>query len=146
ENLASLGELIRGKRVVFAGQSGVGKTSILNRLAGAKGKVGSLSEKYNRGRHTTVLSHLAAWEGGEIIDTPGVREFDICGISSPDLASFFTDFVPVSPACRLPGCTHTHEPDCAVRRAAEEGRILADRYESYLRIYESLLFREKLKP
>jgi ribosome biogenesis GTPase len=138
-----LANAIRGKRAVFAGQSGVGKTSLLNALSGnSGGKVGELSEKYNRGRHTTVLACLETWEGGEIIDTPGVREFDICGIDARDLRFFFPEFEEFSRGCRLGGCTHTHEPHCAVREAAETGGILFDRYESYCRVYSDLLRRE----
>jgi ribosome biogenesis GTPase len=142
--IEALRDGIRGKRVVFAGQSGVGKTSLLNRIAGGLNlKVGGLSEKYNRGRHTTVLAHMESWEGGEIIDTPGVREFDVWGISSRDLRFSFEEFTDFAEGCRLPGCTHIHEPDCAVRKAAEAGRILYDRYESYRRIYNDLVRREK---
>jgi ribosome biogenesis GTPase len=143
-----LGEAIHGKRAVFAGQSGVGKTSLLNALAGGVGrKVGELSEKYNRGRHTTVLAVLETWDSGgaqgEIIDTPGVREFEICGVASRDLRFFFPEFEALASGCRLSGCTHTHEPDCAVREAAENGKLLFDRYESYLRMYDDLVRREK---
>jgi ribosome biogenesis GTPase len=139
-----LEDAIRGKRAVFVGQSGVGKTSLLNALCGAKGKVGEISEKYNRGRHTTVLACLETWGGGEIIDTPGIREFEICGIASRDLRFFFPEFEGFAPGCRLGGgCTHTHEPGCAVREAAENQKILFDRYESYCRIYEELAWRER---
>jgi ribosome biogenesis GTPase len=144
EGLDGLKAGIRDKRVVFAGQSGVGKTSLLNRVAGGlKLKVGGLSEKYNRGRHTTVLAHMESWDGGEIIDTPGVREFEVYGISSRDLRFSFEEFEIFAGGCRLPGCTHIHEPDCAVRKAAENGEILYDRYESYCRIFDDLAGREK---
>jgi ribosome biogenesis GTPase len=140
---AGLADAIRGKRAVFAGQSGVGKTSLLNALSGGVcGKVGEISEKYNRGRHTTVLACLETWEGGEIIDTPGIREFDICGVASRDLRFFFPEFEEFASGCRLSGCTHTHEPGCAVREAAENQKILFDRYESYRRMYEDLAYRE----
>jgi ribosome biogenesis GTPase len=141
---AGLETAIRGKRAVFVGQSGVGKTSLLNVLSGGPGrKVGEISEKYNRGRHTTVLACLETWEGGEIIDTPGIREFDISGLASRDLRFFFSEFEEFSSNCRMGDCTHTHEPGCAVREAAENHRILFDRYESYCRIYQELLRREK---
>ena len=143
ESTRSLRDAISGKRVLFAGQSGVGKTSLLNALAGGPGrKVGEISEKYNRGRHTTVLAYLETWAEGEIIDSPGVREFDICGISGADLRFFFDEFERFAPGCRLPGCTHSHEPGCAVREAAENGSINFDRYESYLRIFDDLQRRE----
>ncbi|MDR1317973.1 MAG: ribosome small subunit-dependent GTPase A [Spirochaetales bacterium] len=141
---ADLEKAIWGKRAVFAGQSGVGKTSLLNALSGGPGrKTGELSEKYNRGRHTTVLACLETWEGGEIIDTPGLREFDICGLAARDLRFFFPEFEEFASGCRLGGCTHTHEPGCAVREAAENREILFDRYESYCRIYEDLVRREE---
>ena len=143
EGEAALRQALYGKRVVFVGQSGVGKTSLLNALAGENRKTGELSEKYNRGRHTTVLAFLAAWKEGEIIDTPGVREFEICGTDTDSLRFLFSEFTPFEGECRLSDCSHTHEPDCAVRAAAEEGRIFADRYESYLRIYDELLLRKR---
>jgi ribosome biogenesis GTPase len=141
--LGALRERITGKRVVLAGQSGVGKTSLLNVLSGSLRKTAELSEKYNRGRHTTVLACLETWAGGEIIDTPGVREFDIYGLDSHDLRFFFPEFERFASRCRIAGCTHTHEPDCAVRKAAETGAFLFDRYESYCRMYGDLLWREK---
>ncbi|MCL1817422.1 MAG: ribosome small subunit-dependent GTPase A [Spirochaetaceae bacterium] len=144
EGEEALRQALRGKRVVFAGQSGGGKTSLLNALAGENRKTGEISEKYNRGRHTTVLAFLAAWEEGEIIDTPGVREFEICGADTEDLRFLFAEFAAFAAGCRLGGgCTHTHEPDCAVRAAAEEGSILFDRYASYRRIYDEFLARKR---
>ena len=122
----------------------MGKTSLLNRLIpGLSRKVGKLSEKYNRGCHTTVLAHLEAWEGGGIIDTPGVREFEVYGVPSQELHFFFREFERYSEGCGFSGCTHTHEPDCSVQKAVEEESILFDRYESYVRLFEDLRDREK---
>ncbi len=142
--MAAFEDFIAGKRAAFVGQSGVGKTSLLNRIApGVSRKVGRLSEKYNRGCHTTVLAHLEAWARGEIIDTPGVREFEIHGVPSQSLHRYFGEFGIYAEGCAYAGCTHVHEPDCAVRKAVEEEEILFDRYESYLRIYDDLRRRER---
>jgi len=142
-----LRDRIRGKRAVFVGQSGVGKTSILNRLLpGVWRKVGRVCEKYNRGSHTTVLAYLEEWEGGELIDTPGVREFEPHGIPPDELRFLFQEFAGPSERCAYPRCTHSHEPSCAVREAAESGEILPDRYESYLRIFDLLSLRERRAP
>jgi ribosome biogenesis GTPase len=139
---------LRGKRAALVGHSGVGKTSILNRLdPGISRRVGKISEKYNRGRHTTVLAHLEDWEeGSEIIDTPGVREFDVHGVAAGDLRFYFPEFSTHAESCLFGGCTHTHEPGCAVKVAVEAEEILFDRYESYFRLFEDLKRREKRSP
>jgi len=131
---------LKGLTVLFMGPSGVGKTSMLNLLyPEGNSKVGKVSEKFNRGIHTTVLSR--AWvvpEFGTVIDTPGVREFEPAGIDPQALAHLFRDIAPFATSCALYNCTHTDEPDCAVRRAAEESLIHFDRYESYLRLLEAV--------
>lgn len=141
----TLRAFITGKRAVFIGQSGVGKTSLLNLIVpGLDMRVGKISEKHNRGCHTTVLAHLEDWTSGEVIDTPGVREFEIHGISSRDLRFFFEEFKAFAPRCQYGGgCTHIHEPECAVREAAGSGAFPPDRYDSYRRIQYDLVRREK---
>jgi ribosome biogenesis GTPase / thiamine phosphate phosphatase len=146
EGCAELGEFLKNRRAVFCGQSGVGKTSVLNRLfPGVSRPVGSISPKHNRGRHTTRFGILMANPGGGwVVDTPGIREFEIVEVELSDLSFFFPEMVPFLRECAVPGCTHEHEPDCAVCAAVEDGSIHEDRYESYLRLLYSLKEREEM--
>ena len=135
---------LEGRTTVFLGQSGVGKSTLVNRLIpGANRKTRDISGKYNRGRHTTVYALLLEGEGFEIIDTPGIREIEVYGIGSAELEGYFPEFEPFRRECKFPSCTHLHEPGCGVIRALEEGIIHPDRYESYMRIYIDLEEREK---
>lgn len=145
EGLEDLRDLIRGKRSLFMGQSGVGKSSLLNALwPEAAVRVGEVSAKFNRGRHTTTLAKTyLVPDLGEIVDTPGVREFEPAGIDPQALSHLFRDIAPLVPHCSLYNCTHESEPDCAVAKAALEGELDADRYESYLRLREALLEQGK---
>ncbi len=125
---------------IFAGPSGAGKTSLISRVEpGLELAVGRVSAKTGKGRHTTTHFELHALGGGGYLgDTPGVREFGIWGVTRAALASFFRDFMPYRGRCRFSTCTHSHEPDCAVKDAVESGAVGRERYESYLRILESL--------
>ena len=138
--VAGLRRRIRGKTTVFFGQSGVGKSTLLNRMfPGLDLAVGAVSAKYDRGSHTTSFASLIrAARDFRIIDTPGIRELEIAGVEARDLAFYFPEFVPIARHCSYPSCRHVDEPDCAVRQAAERGRIHPDRYESYLRILEDV--------
>lgn len=146
EGLAELRQLLWDKRTVLLGQSGTGKTSILNALLPGKDrKVGPISEKYNRGTHTTVLAYMeTASEGWQLIDTPGVREFEPVGVLASELGWYFKDFLPFRERCQYPNCTHTLEPACGVNEAVEKAQIHPDRYESYLRLYFALKERERI--
>ena len=135
---------ISGKRTLFIGQSGVGKSTLINRLIpDAEQKTSELSQKYNRGKHTTVFSLMFSHGGYQIIDTPGIREIELWGIGTEELDSCFRDFHPFLGKCRYPSCRHRNEPDCAVTEAMEQGAVNRDRYESYVRILADLEYMEK---
>ena len=141
EGVEELGELLQGKLTAFTGNSGVGKSSILNRLCpGLNLATGEVSEKLGRGRHTT--RHVELYRLGEntyVADTPGFSSFDTDQmevILKENLQYAFPDFGPYVGKCRFDDCSHRKEPDCAVRKALEEGAIEPTRYDSYLRLYE----------
>jgi ribosome biogenesis GTPase len=133
-------EALKGKTTLFFGQSGVGKSTLVNRLVpDAAQKTAEVSEKYLRGRHTTTYSILFERpDNSALIDSPGVRDFFIHDISRDQLSHCFPEMVPYAGMCRFNPCTHTHEPGCVVREAVSAGKIHQDRYESYSRILEEL--------
>ncbi|MCA9606579.1 MAG: ribosome small subunit-dependent GTPase A [Myxococcales bacterium] len=120
----------------FVGPSGVGKSSLLNRLEpGLGAAVGAISETLDKGRHTTRVAELHPLTGGGwIADTPGIRELASFELPPEHLADCFPEMRPYLGECRFPDCTHVHEPGCAVRAAVEEGAIGEERYDSYCRI------------
>jgi ribosome biogenesis GTPase / thiamine phosphate phosphatase len=136
EGIVELRNALRGRTSAFIGQSGVGKSSVLNVLSPGLGqKTGEISAKHDRGNHTTNFSVLLRLEDGiNVIDTPGIRELEIAGILPDELAYSFREFAPFAARCEVPVCPHEDEPGCAVRGAVERGELHHDRYESYLRI------------
>jgi ribosome biogenesis GTPase len=140
EGVDALAALLAGKISILAGPSGTGKTSLVSCVQpGLELAVSRVSERTGKGAHTTShfeLHPLAS--GGYLGDTPGVREFGIWGVSRERLGGYFRDFAPFRGACRFATCTHSHEPDCAVKEAVAEGRLSRERYESYLRILETV--------
>lgn len=121
------------------GQSGVGKSSLLNALDPTlELSTGDLSRKYNRGTHVTNFARLIRMRGTAFVDTPGIREIDLFPLSPEEVAEAFDEISDAAVACEYAACTHIHEPGCAVRASVENGTIHADRYESYVRVLSDL--------
>ncbi len=131
---------LTGKVNIFWGQSGVGKSSLLNALYPELNfRVGEISHASKKGRHTTVTSVMKKVDGNTfIIDTPGIREIEPFGITKQDLGHYFIEFVPFIHECKFNSCTHFHEPGCAVVKAVENGEISVERYESYLNLLATI--------
>jgi ribosome biogenesis GTPase len=124
---------IVGQQSVVAGQSGVGKSSLLNAIEPQLGlRVAAVSRENEKGRHTTTVARLIPLAaGGSVVDTPGIRQFQLWDIVPQEVAGYYRDLRPYVDRCRFPDCTHTHEADCAVKHAVADGRIDPRRYESY---------------
>lgn len=132
-----LREQLRGRSTVFSGQSGVGKSSLLNAVQpGLALAVKSVSEVNQKGRHTTTYSQLIKLNfGGWVVDTPGVRQLQLWDAIPEEMEGFFPEFRPYVPLCAFPDCTHTHEKGCAVKDAVARRHITARRYHSYLGLF-----------
>lgn len=142
EGVDKLRACIAGKTAAFAGNSGVGKSSLLNRLLpGFGAEVGAISDRIGRGRHTTRHIELVPLDGGYLADTPGFSSFDteqMDLVLREDLQYAFREFAPYIGQCRFTGCAHVKEKGCAVLEAVEEGKIARSRHESYVKLYESV--------
>jgi ribosome biogenesis GTPase len=138
--LDKLKNILTNKINLVWGQSGVGKSSLLNSIfPNLNLKVGEISQSTSKGKHTTVTSILKKLDSSTyVIDTPGIREIDPYGITKEDLSHFFVEFKPFINECKFNTCTHFHEPDCAVRVAVENKLISEERYQSYLNILETI--------
>ncbi len=140
EGVSELASRLAGSTTVLVGQSGVGKTSLLNALSpGLSRPVGELSTKHDRGSHTTNVSALITTIAGlRLIDTPGIRELELADVLPEEIGFHFRDFLPLMQSCAYQPCLHDGDPGCAVAAGVERGEVHPDRYESYLRILAEL--------
>lgn len=136
ENISDLLKLLPGKINLFAGNSGVGKSTLLNLINPNLGlKTAEISESHKTGKHTTTFSEMFEINGGGyLIDTPGIRGFGLIDFDKEELSHYFPEIFKYSEHCQFYNCTHTHEPNCAVKKAVEEVNIAESRYQSYLNI------------
>ena len=125
---------LRGKTSLFSGNSGVGKSTLLNRLVpDANAKTAAISLAHDQGQHATTFSEMFGLEGGgSIIDTPGIRGFGTFDFEPEEVSHYFREIFATARHCRFGNCTHTHEPGCAVREALDNNLIAESRYQSYL--------------
>jgi ribosome biogenesis GTPase / thiamine phosphate phosphatase len=132
EGIDALKRAMQGKTSVFSGQSGVGKSSLINTLIGSSLKVGEIVEKTRKGSHTTTTALLLPLDGGGFcVDTPGIKSFGLWEASSQDIQNAFPEILQVAPECKYPDCSHREEPGCAVKEAVESGKISRLRFASY---------------
>lgn len=147
EGLDEIRAMLQGKLCAFCGNSGVGKSTLLNALAPElKRETGQISQKLGRGRHTTREVEIFEVSGGRLADTPGFASLEaqkLCRIPKEDLQHTFPEFGPYFGQCRFTGCSHRSETGCAVRQAVEEGKIGKTRYASYLAMYEEASARKE---
>ena len=135
--IARLRQRLRGRETVISGQSGVGKSSLLNAIQPGLGlRVREVSDVNQKGRHTTTTADLIHLDfGGWVVDTPGMRQFQLWDLLPEEVEGYFAEFRPFVPLCGYPDCTHTHEDRCAVKRAVARRQISFSRYTSYLGLF-----------
>ncbi len=142
-NVDALAERLQDRITVLAGQSGTGKSSLINAIQpDLELRVGDVSDDNFKGRHTTTTAQLLRLEiGGYVVDTPGIRQFEMAGLEPGELEAHFPDFEPYLTQCKYPDCAHTNETeaDCGVKRAVAEGLIHPERYESYRYMLDELI-------
>lgn len=143
EGVEDLKGVLKGASSAIVGQSGVGKSSLLNRIeSGLSLKTQKLMKKHRRGRHTTTTVQLHRLQiGGYVADTPGIKEVGLWGIDGSSLVDYFVEMMPLATECQFRNCRHISEPGCAIRSAVKEGEIAPIRYDGYRRIMESLVQR-----
>ncbi len=133
EGVDALLPMLQGKITLLSGNSGVGKSTLINRLVpGANLRTAEISDAHQTGQHTTTFSEMIPLGDGWLIDTPGIKGFGTFDMEPEELTSYFREIFHFSKDCRFSNCTHTHEPGCAVRQALEDHYIAQSRYQSYL--------------
>ncbi len=143
ENIEQLKTLMKGKFTALAGQSAVGKSTLVNTLFGLQLKTGEVSEKIGRGKHTTTKSTVYDLDGYKIIDTPGFYTLESF-VTPEELGEYYPEFSSVFGKCKFRGCSHTGEIGCAVKALVESGEISKGRYERYIEIYKQLKDKKQL--
>lgn len=139
EGMEELKNYLKDKASVFSGQSGVGKSSLINAITGLHLKIGAPVEKTGKGSHTTTIAQLIPLSsGGFCIDTPGIKSFGIWELKREELEAYFEDIHAIGSECHFPDCQHIHENKCAVKQAVETGALPLLRYESYIQLIQSI--------
>lgn len=138
--LNELKAVMKGRASVFSGQSGVGKTSLINAVTGSDFRIGETVERTKKGAHTTTSTQLIPLSfGGWCVDTPGIKSFGVWDLKADEVEEYFTEIHSSGLRCKYPDCTHTHEEDCAVHQDVEAGLITPVRFESYLALMGSIM-------
>ena len=145
QGLEDIKSVLKGKTSTVAGPSGVGKSSLINKLqTDINMETGSISEKIERGKHTTRHTEFIPIDDATfIMDTPGFSSLAVFDMEKEELEQYYPEFDEYRDLCRFNGCSHTHEPGCGVKEAIEEDKISKDRYENYKLIYEELKNKKK---
>ena len=131
--ISAVSEQLQGKTTLFSGNSGVGKSTLLNALFGREmTRTGKISDAHDKGMHTTTFSEMYFLDDGAIIDTPGIKGFGTFDFQREEVSHYFREIFKTSAHCRFSNCTHTNEPGCSVQEAIIKGSIAVSRYESYL--------------
>lgn len=143
-DVEALKPLLRNKFCCLAGQSAVGKTSLINEICGKNRQVGDLSAKTMRGKNTTTgVELIPLEENGFLADSPGFGALDLFEIAPEELMLYYDEYVQMAHGCRFATCTHTEEPDCEVRRAVERGELNGERYLRYVALYNELKIKNR---
>lgn len=139
EGIEALKSMMRNKISLMGGQSGVGKSTLINTISPhLQLKTGEISNSYEKGRHTTTFAEMFPLDfGGDIIDTPGIKEFGLIQYKKEEVSHYFPEMLSLVSQCKFNNCTHTHEPGCAVKKAVESRNIALSRYQNYLSIIEN---------